>query len=324
MTQSRLHRVTIGKKDVDSRLDRTLADKVPALSRTRIKRLIQTGLVEVNTKTVTDPAYRLSIQEKITITVPAPKKAEPQPQSIPLKIIYEDDDLIVIDKPPGLVVHPAPGNPDQTLVNALLAHCGESIAGVGGVRRPGIVHRIDKGTSGLLVAAKNDGAHQHLSTLFSTHQIERAYKAIVSGVPNLVQGKITENIGRNPKNRKKMAVVLTGGKTARTNYCVQRILGDQIASLVICHLTTGRTHQIRVHMASIGHPVLADPIYSRVSAVTARMPSDIRCVVRGFPRHALHAYKLGFSHPTTGKRKIFESELPDDMAALLEGLARKN
>ncbi|MCS5613456.1 MAG: RluA family pseudouridine synthase, partial [Candidatus Poribacteria bacterium] len=194
MTQSRLHRVTIGKKDVDSRLDRTLADKVPALSRTRIKRLIQTGLVEVNTK-------------KITITVPAPTKAEPQPQSIPLKIIYEDDNLIVIDKPPGLVVHPAPGNPDQTLVNALLAHCGESIAGVGGVRRPGIVHRIDKGTSGLLVAAKNDSAHQHLATLFATHQIERAYKAIVAGVPNLARGKITENIGRNPKNRKKMAVV---------------------------------------------------------------------------------------------------------------------
>ena len=203
MPQSRLHRLTIDKKDVDSRLDRALADKLPALSRTRIKKLIQTGFVEIDTKQVTDPAYRLSNQEKITITVPAPKRAEPQPQPIPLKIIYEDDGLIVIDKPPGLVVHPAPGNPDRTLVNALLAHCGERIAGVGGVRRPGIVHRIDKDTSGLLVAAKNDGAHQHLARLFATHQIERAYKAIVAGVPSLPQGKINENIGRNPKNRKK-------------------------------------------------------------------------------------------------------------------------
>ncbi len=324
MTDTKLHRLVISSKDIDNRLDRALAGLVRSLSRTRIKTLIQTGQVEIDAKPILDPAYRVSIREKITITVPPARIAEPQPQSIPLKVAYEDNDLIVIDKPPGLVVHPAPGNPDGTLVNALLAHCGETMSGVGGVRRPGIVHRLDKDTSGLLVAAKNDRAHHHLAKLFFQHDITRAYKAIVSGIPRHAQGQIKGRIGRNPKNRKKMAVVVVGGKTAHTDYRIERNLAENAASLVVCTLRTGRTHQIRVHLASIGHPVVADPMYSKRSAIASRMPPIYRVPIHNFPRQALHAYKLGFSHPTTGKQMIFESVLPGDMKQLLEDLSRKN
>ena len=320
MVGSKQLHLTVEPAEIRKRLDRTLADHISTLSRTRLKTLIQAGLVEIDAKPITDPAYRLSAAEKITVTVPPSEAASPIPQTMPLTVVYEDDDLIVIDKPAGLVVHPGPGNPDRTLVNALLAHCGNSLSGIGGVRRPGIVHRLDKGTSGLLVAAKNDAAHEHLSILFRKHRIERAYKAIVFGIPSPPRGSITGNIGRNLGNRKKMAVVARGGKTAQTKYCLQQVFDHGAASLVICRLTTGRTHQIRVHMASIGHPVLSDPLYGNRRATLARVSPDVRDHVRALPRQALHAYRLGFSHPATGATMTFNSNLPYDMYSLIEGL----
>ena len=320
MIESKQLHLTVGPTEVRKRLDRALADQISTLSRTRLKMLIQAGLVEVDTKPITDPAYRLSSAERITVTVPPSEAASPIPQTMPLTVVYEDDDLIVIDKPAGLVVHPGPGNPDRTLVNALLAHCGNSLSGIGGVRRPGIVHRLDKGTSGLLVAAKNDAAHEHLSKLFRKHRIERAYKAIVFGIPSPPRGSITGNIGRNPGNRKKMAVVARGGKTAQTKYCLQQVFDNGAASLVICRLATGRTHQIRVHMASIGHPVLSDPLYGSRRAILARVSLAARDHVRALPRQALHAYRLGFSHPATGATMTFNSNLPYDMYNVIKGL----
>ena len=325
MVDSKQHHLTVGPEDARKRLDRTLADRLSVLSRTRFKTLIRAGLVNVDAKPITDPAYRLTIHERVIVTVPPPGPARPQPQQIPLTVVYEDDDLIVIDKPAGLVVHPGPGNPDQTLVNALLAHCGSSISGIGGVRRPGIVHRLDKGTSGLLVAAKNDRAHQHLAALFAKHRVERAYKAIILGVPRPPRGQIMGNIGRNPKNRKKMTVIAQGGKTAHTQYCLKAVFDSGAASLVICRLSTGRTHQIRVHMANIGHPVLADPLYGGRRAVSTRISSPLaRDLVRNFPRQALHAFRLGFTHPITAETMTFDSELPYDMSALIEGLNAKD
>lgn len=322
MVDSKRHHLTVGPEDALNRLDRTLASRLSVLSRTRLKTLIQAGLVTVDAKPITDPAYRLTVYEKVTVTVPPPEPAKPQAQQIPLTVVYEDDDLIVIDKPAGLVVHPGSGNPDQTLVNGLLAHCGSSISGIGGVLRPGIVHRLDKGTSGLLVAAKNDLAHQHLATLFSKHLVVRAYKAIILGVPNPPRGQIKGNIGRNPKNRKKMTVIAQGGKTAHTQYCLKQAFDNGAVSLVVCRLSTGRTHQIRVHMANIGHPVLADPLYGgRRRAVLTRVSPLARDLVHNFPRQALHAFRLGFTHPVTAQKMTFDSELPYDMSALIEGLS---
>ena len=324
MVDSKRHHLTVGPEDALNRLDRTLATRLSVLSRTRLKTLIQAGLVTVDAKPITDPAYRLTVHEKVTVTVPPPEPAKPQAQQIPLTVVYEDDDLIVIDKPAGLVVHPGSGNPDQTLVNGLLAHCGSSISGIGGVLRPGIVHRLDKGTSGLLVAAKNDLAHQHLATLFAKHLVVRAYKAIILGVPSPPRGQIMGNIGRNPKNRKKMAVIAQGGKAAHTEYCLKQVFDSGAASLVVCRLSTGRTHQIRVHMANIGHPVLADPLYGGRRAVRARVSPLAGDLVRNFPRQALHAFRLGFTHPITAEMMTFDSELPYDMNALIEGFIGKD
>ena len=323
MIGSKQHNLTVRPEDSQKRLDRTLADALPELSRTRLKTLIQAGMVSINGKLVTDPAHRMALLEKIKITIPPPEPARPRPQQIPLPIVYEDDDLIVIDKPAGLVVHPAPGNPDQTLVNALLAHCGDSISGIGGVRRPGIVHRLDKGTSGLLVAAKNDAAHHHLSALFAKHHIERAYKAIILGIPNPTHGKIAGNIGRNPKNRKKMAVVSRGGKEAHTQYCLEQVFGNGAASLVVCRLSTGRTHQIRVHLSNLGHPILGDPLYGQRRAMFGRVSPHVRDIVRKFPHQALHAFRLGFTHPRTDEPMTFERKLPYDMGVLIEALNGK-
>ncbi|MEW5727162.1 MAG: RluA family pseudouridine synthase, partial [Pseudomonadota bacterium] len=234
---------------------------------------------------------------------------------------YEDDDLIVVDKPPGLVVHPAPGSPDRTLVNALLAHCGESLSGIGGVRRPGIVHRIDKDTSGLMVAAKNDRAHAGLSAQFAAHTLERAYKAVVWGLPIPREGIIEGDIGRSPNDRKKMAIVTSGGKHALTRYRVVRPYAGGAVSLVECRLATGRTHQIRVHMTSIGHPLVGDQTYGRPRAARTRgLPPEARDRLASFPRQALHAYLLGFSHPSSGQNMIFESDMPSDINLLLKFL----
>jgi 23S rRNA pseudouridine1911/1915/1917 synthase len=235
-----------------------------------------------------------------------------------LDIRYEDGDLIVTDKPAGLVVHPGPGNADGTLVNALVAHCGASLSGIGGVRRPGIVHRLDKDTSGLLVAAKNDAAHAGLSKLFAAHDLERAYLALVWGSPSPAAGMVEGNIGRNPRNRKKMAIVERGGREARTHYRVREHLADGCWSLVECRLETGRTHQIRVHLTSLGHAVVGDPLYGGNRAGSRKaLPSAAAEALENWQRQALHAYRLAFKHPLSGELLEFTSEPPADMQALL-------
>lgn len=308
-------------EEAGARLDKWLAARLPDLSRTRVKALIEEGLVMSAGQTIADASHRVKPGQAFTVTVPPDAPAEPEPQAMDLVVVYEDDDLIVVDKPPGLVVHPAPGSPDRTLVNALLAHCGESLSGIGGVRRPGIVHRIDKDTSGLMVAAKNDRAHAGLSAQFAAHALERAYKAVVWGLPVPREGTIEGAIGRSPHDRKKMAVVTSGGKHALTRYRVVRPYAGGAVSLVECRLATGRTHQIRVHMTSIGHPLVGDQTYGRPRAARTRgLPPEARDRLASFPRQALHAYLLGFSHPSSGEHMIFESPMPSDINLLLKFL----
>lgn len=305
------------------RLDKWLSARLPDLSRTRIKSLIDQGLVSSSGATIADASFKVKAGQCFCLTVPPDRPADPEAQEIALNVVYEDDDLIVIDKPPGMVVHPAPGSPDQTLVNALLAHCGDSLSGIGGVRRPGIVHRIDKDTSGLLVVAKNDHAHHGLAEQFAAHSLERAYLALVWGVPNPPRGEIEGNIGRAPQDRKKMAIVSHGGKHAHTRYRLIRPFAGGTVSLVECRLSTGRTHQIRVHMTSIGHPLIGDQTYGRSrSARLKAIPETARHALSDFQRQALHAYVLGFKHPTTGEHLCFESIISSDISALMEILER--
>ncbi len=310
--------VRVPEDKAGGRLDRVLADALGALSRTRLKGLIEAGRVaDGEGVPCTDPARRVRPGETFAVSVPACAPARPQAQAIPLHVVYEDGDLIVIDKPAGLVVHPAPGNPDRTLVNALLAHCGDSLSGIGGEGRPGIVHRLDKGTSGLMVAAKHDAAHRGLSAQFAERTIERAYQAVVWGLPRPPKGEIAGNIGRNPRNRKKMAVVKRGGRPALTRYRVIRAVGSR-AALVECRLATGRTHQIRVHMACRGHPVVGDAQYGGGAHRLAPSATEARRALAGFNRLALHAYILGFSHPVTGEPLRFEAILHHDIRRLIE------
>jgi 23S rRNA pseudouridine1911/1915/1917 synthase len=304
-------RVTVGDGEAGERLDRLLAAHLAALSRTRLKRLVETGQVSLGGATITDPSMRVKPGQSFFVDVPAPVADHPLPQAMALTIVFEDDHLIIIDKPAGLVVHPAPGNPDRTLVNALLAHCGDSLAGIGGVKRPGIVHRLDKDTSGLMVVAKSELAHQQLSQAFAAHTLTRAYLALVRGVPSPREGTITSRIGRSRTNRKKMAVVARGGKEATTRYRVLRSFG-LAASLVECRLATGRTHQIRVHLAAKHHPLIGDQVYGR--AAGASLPRE----ARDFPRQALHAQVIGFDHPATGKPLVFSSDLPRDILDLVK------
>jgi len=306
-----LHRIVAGSADAGERLDRFLARSLAeTLSRMRLKSLIETGQVTKSGATLREPSHRVKPGDSFEVAVPAPVAAEPLGQAIPLSILYEDADLIVVDKPAGLVVHPAPGNADGTLVNALIAHCGEQLSGIGGVKRPGIVHRLDKDTSGVMVAAKSDAAHQGLSRLFAAHDIDRAYRAVVWGQPVHPAGVIRGNIGRDPNNRQRMAVLARGGREAVTHYKLLRRLGQK-AALVECVLETGRTHQIRVHMSHLGNPVMGDPVYAR------RRP---KAPLEGFSRQALHAFRLGFRHPVTGGALVFESALPADMAGLISAL----
>ncbi|MGE5517941.1 MAG: RluA family pseudouridine synthase [Bacteroidota bacterium] len=305
-------------EETGQRLDKWLSARLPELSRTRIKALIEQGLVTSAGATIADASAKVKAGQDVTVAVPPDQPAEPEAQDIALVVVYEDDDLIVIDKPAGMVVHPAPGSPDQTLVNALLAHCGESLSGIGGVKRPGIVHRIDKDTSGLLVVAKNDRAHHGLSEQFAAHSLERAYKALVWGMPTPPRGEIEGAIGRSPQDRKKMAIVSHGGKHAHTRYQTIRSFAAGTVSLVECRLSTGRTHQIRVHMTSIGHPLVGDQTYGRSRAAKLKaIPDPARALLAGFPRQALHAYLLGFTHPGTGELVRFESELPNDIRELI-------
>ena len=316
----RLVAVTIAPQDDGLRLDRALQRQLPELSRSRLKQLILDGHVTGAGRVLRDPAQRAGGGAEITVLVPEPEDALPAAQAIPLDIRFEDAHLIVVDKPAGMVVHPAPGNPEGTLVNALLAHCGPSLAGIGGVRRPGIVHRLDKDTSGLLVAAKTEAVHRGLSHDFAQRRIDRVYSAVVWGVPVPPIGEIAGNIGRSMVNRKKMAVVGEArGKPAVTRYSVARRFGDR-AALLDCRLLTGRTHQIRVHLAHIGHPLIGDPAYgTRAGRGLARSGSP-GAEIAGFPRQALHAKRLGFTHPATGERLQFDSRLPPDMAALIASL----
>ncbi|MHA0328438.1 RluA family pseudouridine synthase [Sphingomonas melonis] len=294
------------------RLDRALADAVPTLSRERLKVLIASGAVTRDGVMVRDPAKRASAGDRLNVAVPNPTLPHNEAQDIPLVIAYEDEHLIVIDKPAGLVVHPAAGNLDGTLVNALLHHCQGSLSGIGGVARPGIVHRIDKDTSGLMVAAKTDRAHEGLARQFHDHSIDRRYRAIVGGRPRPAEGKVDAPLARSATNRKKIAIV-QGGKRAVTHYRTMELLRD--AALVECRLETGRTHQVRVHMASIGHALLGDPVYGRTKGAQKALLETL-----GFRRQALHAAHLGFIHPVKSIALAFDSDMPADMQELFTEL----
>ena len=307
-----------------SRIDRTLAVRLPELSRSRLKALILAGSVAIKGAPVRDPAYHVAAGDTITIDVPEAVPAEPAGEDIALDIVYEDDDIIVIDKPRGLVVHPAAGHETGTLVNALIAHCGASLSGIGGVKRPGIVHRLDKDTTGLMVAAKNDRAHQSLTAQFADHgrtgAMRRGYMAFVWGVPGRQRGTVEAPIDRHPHAREKMAV-RDGGREAVTHWEVQETFngrdGKPIATLLACQLETGRTHQIRVHLAHIGHPLMGDAVYGpHFKTKASHLGPGSRAALTALSRQALHAYLLALEHPQTGEILEWISDLPEDLTRL--------
>jgi 23S rRNA pseudouridine1911/1915/1917 synthase len=313
-------RVTAGAAHAGQRLDRFLTDAIGTLSRSRVKALIETGQARLGNAMIREPAEPVRAGFVYTLDLPAPTPATPQPQAIGLSILYEDADLIVLDKPAGLVVHPAPGNPDGTLVNALLAHCGPGLTGIGAERRPGIVHRLDKDTSGVMVVAKTQAANDALTAAFAARDLDRAYLALSWGVPAPLAGEIEGAIGRDPRDRKRMAVVTRGGKLALTRYRTRRAWRTSVA-LLECRLATGRTHQIRVHLAASGHPIVGDPLYlRRIPAAARLLPAPARETLLDFPRQALHATRLGFAHPVTGRPLAFETPPPADFQGLLDAL----
>ncbi len=302
------------------RTDRFLAEATPSLSRSRVKGLMEQGHVRRDGQALRSPAEPVRPGMRFELLPPAPVAARPASQAIPFAILYEDDSLIVLDKPAGLVVHPAPGNEDGTLVNALLAHCGDSLPGIGGERRPGIVHRLDKDTSGTMVVAKTEQALAALSDAFAARTIERSYLALCWGLPSPSQGEFEGAIGRDPRDRKRMTVVARGGKAALTHYRTLEVAHAAV-SLVECVLATGRTHQIRVHFSQNGHALLGDPVYlRRVPAAARLLPDAARRAALDFPRQALHAARLGFRHPATGVELRFETPPPDDFLMLRQCL----
>lgn len=324
-----------------NRLDKALARDVPAeaaLSRSRLARLIAEGHVARSGTPVTDGKAKVVAGDLVEISVPEAAEVETAPEDIPLDIAYEDDDLIVVDKPAGMVVHPAPGSPTGTLVNALLHHCGDTLSGIGGEKRPGIVHRIDKDTSGLLVVAKSDAAHHGLAAQFEAHSAERRYLALTHGCPDPADPRlrgtkgthwesgevlrITTELARHKHDRQKQAVTWSGGRHAVTRARLLEPFGaPPAAALVECRLETGRTHQIRVHMAHIGHGLIGDPVYGGKRKVSARaLGAEAAALAQAFPRQALHAASLGFRHPVSGEALSFESPLPEDMCKLVEVL----
>ncbi|WP_299985690.1 RluA family pseudouridine synthase [uncultured Ruegeria sp.] len=325
------------------RLDKALARDVPAeesLSRTRLARLIGEGAVTVDGVVIIDPKARIAEGAQVAIAVAEAEDSHIGPEDIPLEVVHEDDDLIVVNKPAGMVVHPAPGSPNGTLVNALLHHCGDDLSGVGGVKRPGIVHRIDKETSGLLVVAKSDAAHHGLAAQFEAHSVERYYRAVCYGVPDAndprlrgIKGvsfepgnimRLTTQLARHKTDRQRQAVLFHGGRHAVTRARIVEVFGTPGGlTLIECWLETGRTHQIRVHMAHAGHGLVGDPVYGGRRKLAARaFTPEAAEAVRAFPRQALHAAVLGFEHPVTGEALRFEAPLPQDMTALLESLRR--
>jgi 23S rRNA pseudouridine1911/1915/1917 synthase len=316
----------VSPEQAGTRLDALLARTFPAFSRSRVKDLIVNGAVAINGRTETAASLKVKAADQIVLVAPEPTEAEPEPEDIPLTILYEDDDLIVIDKPVGMVVHPAPGSPSGTLVNALLFHCGASLKGIGGVKRPGIVHRLDKDTSGVMVVAKTDAAHHDLSAQFADHgrtgPLHRAYVAYVWGMMQQGRGTVDAPLGRDAQTRLKQAV-RKDGREAITHYRAEARYGGDGWDItrVRCELETGRTHQIRVHMAHIGHPVVADQLYASGFATKAnRLPDGLRAAVVGLGRQALHAAELGFAHPSSGEELIFASPLPPDLQAVDDAL----
>ena len=323
-TQERSEKLVVAAEEAGERLDRVLAQRLAELSRSRHKALILAGRVAIDGATIRDPGHRVNAGATVVLELPPAEAAEPAPENIPLAVVFEDDELIVIDKPAGLVVHPAAGNWTGTLVNALIAHCGESLSGVGGVKRPGIVHRLDKDTTGLMVAAKTDRAHLALSRQFADHgrtgPLRRGYLAFVWGVPDRPRGTIDKPIDRHPRARDKMAV-RAGGREAVTHWEVLERYpgtdGKPVASLLACRLETGRTHQIRVHLAAIGHPLLGDDVYGPGFKTKAnQLPAEAKSALEALGRQALHAYLLAVEHPSRGKNLEFRSELPDDLRRL--------
>ncbi len=339
--------IVVADHEAGERLDRVLARHVAELSRSRLKALIEAGAVALDGRTIRDPSHRVNSGAAILLDVPPPEPAKPAPEPIPLNVVYEDDDIIVIDKPKNLVVHPAAGNWTGTLVNALIAHCGNSLSGIGGERRPGIVHRLDKDTTGLMVAAKNDHAHRALAAQFADHgrsgePFERGYLAFVWGAPEHPHGSIDAPIDRNPRARDRMAV-RQGGRKAVTHWQVlERYRGkpgprrvgmvgkagkaqkeaEPVASLLACRLETGRTHQIRVHLASIGHPLMGDQAYGAgFRTKMTLLPPKAQAALEALGRQALHAHILSIKHPSSGKILEFRSELPPDLVRLHDALA---
>ncbi|MBU0670140.1 MAG: RluA family pseudouridine synthase [Alphaproteobacteria bacterium] len=309
--------IITGTIERSERLDKAVAGAA-GLSRERVKRLIADGAVSVAGAVVREPSSKIAAGTRFAIALPPAKPLDVEPQDIPLTVAFEDEHLIVVDKPAGMVVHPAAGNRDGTLVNALLFHCAGRLSGINGIARPGIVHRIDKDTSGLIVVAKTDASHESLAAQFSEHSVHRRYLAVCAGHPNPPSGRIEARLGRSDRDRKKMAVLQEDaerGKHAVTHY--RSIRGLDHATLVECRLETGRTHQVRVHLMSIGHPLLGDPIYGRTPKALRELLSEI-----GFQRQALHAAELGFVHPATGETVQFTAELPQDMRELIDETAR--
>ncbi len=326
----------ITPEEAGGRIDAVLAAReTEGLSRSRLKALIREGALTQNEVAVRDPSRKVKADELYVLRIPQTKPVSLVPVDIALDILYEDDDLLVINKPAGLTVHPGAGNHDHTLVHALLAHCGDSLSGIGGEARPGIVHRLDKDTSGLIVVAKHDHAHQGLSAQLSDRTLSRRYQALIWGTPQPPKGSIEGAIGRSPRNRKKMAVLAHGGKEATTHYeChhtwrthpTDRQASQPLVSLVACKLETGRTHQIRVHMTHAGYPLIGDPLYggrsvSRMAQYTEEQcPAVMRKALEVFPRQALHAAEIGFVHPISKEKHTFRCNLPDDMAELIDNL----
>ena len=309
--------------DAGDRLDKTLAQIQSDYSRSRIQALIEEGALTLNGKVFTKASWKLEEGDKLVLTVPDPVSAEPEPDDIALDVVYEDEDLLVINKQAGLVVHPGAGNHSGTLVNALLHHCGDDLSGIGGVMRPGIVHRLDKDTTGLMAVAKHDKAHQGLSAQLEDRSLSRIYKALVLGVPMPIKGHVDMPLGRDPRNRLKVAVNTRQAKEAKTYYKVEKDFGEYF-SLVECKLESGRTHQIRVHMAAIKHPLIGDPLYGpqQTAVIAALKKHGVDEVgqekILSFGRQALHAGEISFVHPITGKTMHFQKDIPDDFSKLLK------